>query len=130
MFTPHANDTGAVLPWEYMPAAAGTYKAGQLVQMNGGKITAISAALKTTPPYLCMADITVEDGGIVPVTRVQKNAIYKTQLGAEAAAAVPGTMLEVSAGGLVADAAAAGTFEITYLEGTAKGDNVFGRFQN
>ena len=128
MFTPHVNDTGAVLPWEYMAAAAGTYKAGQLVTVTGGKITAIGAALKTTPPYLCMADITVEDGGTVPVTRVQKNVIYKAQLGAAADAAVPGTKLEVFAGGLLADAAAAGTFELTYLEGTAVGDNVYGRF--
>lgn len=128
MFTPHKNGTGAVLPWEYLPASAGTYKAGQLLQVSAGSVAAISAAIKTTPPYLCMADITVEAGGIVPVTRVNADTVYKTTLSAAAASAVIGTKLEVTAGGLEADAAAAGTFELTCLEGTAQGDTVYGRF--
>ncbi len=31
MFYPHKTDNGAVMPWEYMPANAGTYQAGQLL---------------------------------------------------------------------------------------------------
>lgn len=128
MFTPHTTDTGAVQPWEYMPAAAGTYKAGQLLAVTGGNVAAISAACKTTPPYLCMADITVEAGGTVPVIRVKHDTVYKTTLSAAAAGAAVGSKLEVSAGGLEADNAAAGTFELTYLAGAALGDTVYGRF--
>lgn len=128
MFSPHKTDTGAVLPWEYMPAAAGTYQAGQLLNAKNGSLTPVSAASTTTPGYLCMADITVAAGQLVPVTRIQHTAIYETQLSAEAAGAAEGSKLQVSAGGLQVDAAAAGSFEVTYIEGTAAGSMVRGRF--
>ena len=127
MFSPHKTDTGAVLPWEYMPAAAGTYKAGQLLNAKNGSLTPVSAASPTTPGYLCMANITVTAGQLVPVTRIQHTAIYETQLSAEAADAAEGTKLQVSAGGLQVDAAAAGSFEVTYIEDTAAGSMVRGR---
>jgi hypothetical protein len=128
MFSPHKTDTGAVLPWEYMPAAAGTYQAGQLLNAKNGSLTPVSAASPTTPGYLCMANITVTAGQMVPVTRIQHTAIYETQLSAEAADAAEGTKLQVSAGGLQVDAAAAGSFEVTYIEDTAAGSMVRGRF--
>lgn len=128
MFSPHKTDTGAVLPWEYMPAAAGTYQAGQLLNAVSGSLTPVSAASTTTPGYLCMANITVTAGQLVPVTRIQHTAIYETQLSAEAADAAEGTKLQVSAGGLQVDAAAAGSFEVTYIEDTAAGSMVRGRF--
>ena len=128
MFSPHKTDTGAVLPWEYMPAAAGTYQAGQLLNAKNGSLTPVSAASPTTPGYLCMANITVTAGQLVPVTRIQHTAIYEAQLSAEAADAAEGTKLQVSAGGLQVDAAAAGSFEVTYIEDTAAGSMVRGRF--
>ena len=128
MFYPHSVDTGTVLPWEYMKAAAGTYKAGQLLDATGGQVKPISAASKTTPGYLCMGNVTVEDGGLVPVTRIQHTVIYETQLSAAAEGAAEGSKLEVSAGGLQVDAAAAGTFEVNYLESTEAGATVRGRF--
>lgn len=128
MFLPHTSDHGAVLPWEYMPAAAGTYQAGQLLTVSGGQLAAISAASATTPGYLCMASVTVEAGGNVPVTRITDDQIYETTLSAAADSAAIGTKLRISAGGLQADAGAAGTFEITYIDGTAAGDMVRGRF--
>lgn len=129
MFSPYKSDTGAVLPWEYLSAAAGTYEAGQVLQVSNGKVAAISAATKTTPPYLCMASITAADGDVIPVTRIDKDRIYVTQLSAEAAAADVGALLEISAGGKEVDAAAAGTFEVVALEGTAAGSNVYGRWK-
>lgn len=129
MFNVHKHDTGARQPWEYLPAAAGTYKAGMALTVTGGQLAPISAALKTTPPYICMADVTVEEDQCIPVIRVADNAIYETTLSAEAAAAVVGSMLEVSAGGLAVDAAATGTFEVVSIEGTAAGSTVCGRFK-
>lgn len=128
MFSPHKTDTGAVLHWEYMPAVAGTYQAGQLLNAKNGSLTPVSAASTTTPGYLCMANITVTAGQPVPVTRIQHTAIYETQLSAVAASAAEGTKLQVSAGGLQVDAAAAGSFEVTYIEDTAAGSMVRGRF--
>lgn len=128
MFSPHKHDTGAVLPWEYLPAAAGTYQAGQLMNAKNGSLAAITAASTTTPGYLCMADITVAAGELVPVTRIQHAETYETTLSAAAATATVGSMLEVSAGGTQVDGTAAGSFEVTYIEGTAAGGLVRGRF--
>ena len=75
MFSPHKTDTGAVLPWEYMPAAAGTYQAGQLLNAKNGSLPPVSAASPTPPGYLCMANITVTVEELVPVTRNQHTAI-------------------------------------------------------
>ena len=129
MFVPHMNDTGAVQPCEYYAAAAGTYKLGQLLKMEGGKLTAVTEASTKTVPYLCMGNKTVADGEILPVVRVSRNEIYETQLTADAAEAKPGSMLQISAGGEGVDAGATGTFEITAMEGTGKDAFVLGRFQ-
>ena len=34
MFRPHTSNNGAVLPFEYLPAAAGDYEAGQLLNVE------------------------------------------------------------------------------------------------
>lgn len=128
MFTPK-NMSTALQPWEYLPAAAGTYKSGQLLNAAGGKLVPVSAASATTPGYLCMADVTAVEGQVIPVAVVVKDGIYETNLSAAAADAAIGTKLQVSAGGLQVDGAAAGSFEVTYLEDTAAGSVVCGRFR-
>ena len=128
MISPHKNGTGTVLPFEYLPAAAGTYEAGQLLQVTNGKLAAISAAATTTPPYLCMGSITVEDGDELPVTRINDDVIYAATLSAAAEAAVVGTKLRISAGGKEVDAGASGSFEVVALDGNGIGDVVYGRF--
>lgn len=120
---------GNLQPWEQLPAASGTYVAGQLLNVTGGKLAAISTACKTKPQYLCMADATVADGENLPVARVESDTVYVTTLSAAAEAAAVGSLLEVTAGGLQADAAAAGVFELVYVGGTAAGDEVHGRFK-
>lgn len=129
MFTIYSHDTGARQPWEYLPAAAGTYKAGQALSVSNGSVAPIAAALKTTPPYICQADVTVTEGQCVPVIRVANNAIYETTLSADTATAKTGALLEVSAGGLAVDGAAAGTFEVVSVENTTAGSVVTGRFK-
>lgn len=133
MFLPVKSDNGAVLPWEYMPAEKGTYQAGQLLAADAttGHLEAIAADLTTTPPYLCMADITVETAGTpIPVTRVSRACIYETTLSGAATGAVVGTKLQVESGGLQASkpAAGSGTFEVVFLSGAADGDTVRGRW--
>ncbi len=128
MFLPHSNLSGAVHPWEYLPAAAGSYQVGQLLTVSGGQLAAITAARKTTPEYVCMATKTAQAGENLPVIRVDKETIFETSLSAEAATAAIGSLLEISAGGEQVDAAAAGTFELCHVEGTAKDSIVRGRF--
>lgn len=127
-FLPHSIDTGGLQPWEYLPATAGTYQVGQLLNASAGKLTAVSAASATTPGYVCMASKTVASGELVPVIRIKDDAIYETTLSAAAESAAEGSKLRVSAGGLQVDAGAAGSFEVVYIEGTAAGSLVRGRF--
>lgn len=128
MFTIYSHDTGARQPWEYMPAAAGTYKAGQILNAADGYVAPLTVALKTKPHYICMADVTVEEGQNIPVIRVTDNVVYETTLSADAAAAKVGSKLEVSAGGLAVDATAEGVFEVVHIEDTKAGSVVTGRF--
>lgn len=128
MIIPHSYDN-ALQPWEYLPAAAGTYKVGQALKVASGKVAATGAALTTTPPYICMAEVTVADGEALPVIRTKNDIIFETTLSAAAASAAIGSKLQVSADGLTVNATAAGTFEVVYLAGTAEGDVVRGRFQ-
>ncbi len=130
MFLPVKSNTGAVLPWEYLGATAGTYQAGQMLTVTDGKLDALDAASTTTPPYLCMADVTAADGQVIPVIRVDGDFIFETTLKAAASGAVIGTKLQVEADGLTASkpSAGSGTFEVVYLEGTAAGNIVRGRF--
>lgn len=128
MFLPYSHDKGALQPWEYIEAAAGTYEVGQLLDVSGGKLAAITAAKTTTPAYVCMASKTVEAGEILPVQKVTDDVIFETTLSAEASDAVVGTKLRISAGGLQADAGATGTFEAVYVEDTTAGSVVRGRF--
>jgi hypothetical protein len=126
-FTLHASDNGAVLPWDTMPAAAGTYEAGQLLTVTGGRLTAITAARNTTAPYLCMGDITVAADEELPVTRISENCIYETTLAADAATATIGSRLNIAAGGMQAGSGV-GTFEIVSIDGTNAGDTLRGRW--
>lgn len=127
-FCPVKSDHGAATPWEYLPGAAGTYKVGQMLKVTDGKVAALGAASTTTPPYVCMAEKTFADGDIIPVVRVNDNLIFETKLAAEAAEAKAGSKLQVAADGLTASGDAAGTFEVVWIEGTAAGSVVRGRF--
>ena len=128
MFTLHKSDNSSMQPWEYIPAAAGEYKAGQLLEMAAGRAAAITADLDETPPYLCMSDMKIETAGeLLPAVRVSKGYIYETALSEDVATAAVGGKLQVSAGGLLASEGA-GTFEIVELEGKEEGDAVRGRF--
>ena len=87
MFVPVKSNTGAMLPWEYLGAAADTYQAGQMLTVTGGKLAKLSAASTTTPPYLCMADVTGLD--VRPGDEVE---IFGRHLPVEEVAALAGTI--------------------------------------
>lgn len=127
MFVPVKSNTGAMLPWEYLGAAADTYQAGQMLTVTNGKLAKLGAASTTTPPYLCMADVTAADGQVIPVTRVEGAFLYETTLSAVTAEAKPGAKVQVAEDGLTV-VQGAGNFELVDVEGTQKGDTVRGRF--
>ena len=134
MFQPYKSDNGAVLPWEYLEAEAGDYAAGQLLNTDAttGSLEAISAGLTTTPPYLCMGQAVIEEGGerVLPVTRIAGDVIYETELAQAVTGLAVGMKLQVAGGGLGVSkpATGSGTFEVVSFEGKAAGDTVYGRF--
>ena len=134
MFIPIKSNDGAMTPFEYLAAAAGTYQVGQLLNVSDGKLTAISADQATTPPYVCMQSGTVVAGDKIAVVRVSGKHIYETELAAEATAVTVGTKIQVASGGLKAkyvlnsSTPVPGTFEVVSLEGTAAGSVIRGRF--
>lgn len=128
MFAIHSSDKVAVLPSEYLPAAAGTYEPGQILNTASGKLAAIASASTAKPQYLCVGHVVAAAGDLVPVVRVSDDVIFETTLSAAAASAGVGSMLEVSAGGKAVDGASAGKFEVVYLDGTTVGSMVRGRF--
>ena len=127
-FLPHKSDNGAVLPWEYMAAKAGTYTVGQMLNVDiNGNLAAITANLTTTPKYLCMAQGTFAEGDILPVTRVSEDWIYETVMNTGFVnTPIVGSKASVLAGGLAVNNDVAGTFEFTAI---GVGSNpVWGRF--
>lgn len=138
MFQPWKSDNGAVLPWEYLPAKAGTYHVGQALNLDAttGHLEAVAADLDTTPPYICNAEVKVETAGTpIPVSRTSRDVIYETTLQAAAAGTVAGSRLVVKSGGTQVAAgdgtqvaAGDGTFEVVSLDGTTAGSIVRGRF--
>lgn len=129
MFQPWKSDNGAVLPWEYLPAEAGTYHVGQALNLDAttGHLEAVAADLDTTPPYICNAEVKVETAGTpIPVSRTSRDVIYETTLQAAAAGTVAGSRLVVKSGGTQVGAGD-GTFEVVSLDGTTAGSIVRGR---
>lgn len=130
MYRQIKSDTGTVVPFEYLEAAAGTYHVGQCLTVTDGKLAAINEAMATTPEYICEAEKTVAEGGVLPVTRVSKTCIYETTLLAAEVALVVGDKLRVAAGGNQAEYVDGntGTFEVVAFSGTDEGDTVRGRW--
>ena len=130
MYRQIKSDTGTVAPIEYLEAAAGTYHIGQCLTVVDGKLAAIAEARATTPEYICEAEKTVADGGVLPVTRASKTHIYETTLSTAAENAVVGNKLRVAAGGEQAEYTDGntGTFELVALSGNGEGDTVRGRW--
>lgn len=125
MFISVKNDTGAVPPLEYLPAAAGTYQAGQLLMVAAGLLTALTAAVSGMPQYVCMTSGKVEDRQPIAVTRVNAGTVYETVLGEDINEGM-GTMLGVLSDGL--RAGGTGCFELVSVEGMEEGCTVRGRF--
>lgn len=108
------NMRGATEPWLHLPAAAGEYKAGQLVQIG-------------TANYLCMADITLEEGQLLPVQSLRVDTEYVSTLASDAEDLAVGSRVTLSDDSTVA-AESGGMFVVTWLEGTTAGSEVHFRF--
>ena len=131
MFTIHKTDTGAVAPWEYLPAVEGTYKIGSFLRNSGGLLTA-EADMGEATKYLCMAEKTVAEGELIPVVRVNTDMILKSEWSNEL---MEGLVVVGAVGKVSSDGAAVSSdgmdiaVEIVAMDGTNPGDTVYVRLQ-
>ena len=129
MFRNIKNADGAVAPFEYLPCSAITPKNGMAMTLSGGKLAIASGTTK--PSYICVAerDAAVAAGEIIPVTRVDDQTIFKTQLSATGTALNLGDKVTIASDGLrVTATTTSGVAEIVGMDGTAVGDDVYVRF--
>lgn len=128
-FKIHKVDDGHNLPFEYLPAAAITPKAGMALTVSGGKVTTASGA--TAPTYICMVEkeAAVEAGTVIPVVRVGKEVIWETEASVSVAAVAIGTKVTIDSTGLMVTATSAdGVAEVVAKDGDAAGSKVYVRF--
>lgn len=121
MFLPHKNAAGNVIPWEYLPAAEITPKAGMAMIQRNGNLTAAVGADK--PAYICMAEreSAVEAGEIIPVIRVDESTIYETTNSAAFTSVKLGDKVKLHASdGLQVTATAGGPAEVVWFDDKAK----------
>lgn len=110
MFYPK-NMRGAVEPWLHLQAPAGEYKAGTLAMIGN-------------TPYLCVADMTLEEGQLLPVQPFQVGQTYVTTLAEDAADLAVGSYVMPNADSNVVASEDGGYFVVEYLEGTTAGSEV------
>ena len=76
MFYPLKSDTGAVLPFEQQPAAAGTYAPGTTLVFSEGKLI-VAHNPSAAPHYVSVGHETVADGGMITVVRCAKDVVWR-----------------------------------------------------
>lgn len=121
MFLPHKTAAGNVIPWEYLPAAAITPKAGMAMVQSSGNLTA--AAGTDRPTYICMAErsAAVTAGEIIPVIRVDDTTIYETTNSAAFTSVKLGDKVKLHASdGLQVTATTGGPAEVVWFDDAAK----------
>lgn len=115
------------VPFEYMQAGALTLEIGTALTVTAGKLALATAT--TAPTYISQFLGTTVDGDIIPVTRVQSEMIYETELSVASADIAVGKKYTIDAtGGKITATDTGGVAEVTALEGTAVGSKVLVRF--
>lgn len=79
-----------------VPAAAATYKVGQVLYTNASGLVA-GAAGSTAPEYVCATDATVTSGTKIAVNPIYEDIEFKTVFSADGTALVAGQKVTVSA---------------------------------
>lgn len=128
-FIAHTHDDGQIKPFEWLPVAGSiAIQCGTALATADGLL--ILATGPTKPTYIAETDIAATTAGEhVPVTRVDGDLIYETQLSVASADIAVGAKYTIDAtGGKITATATAGVAEVTSFDGTAAGSYVRVRF--
>lgn len=75
MFFPIRSNNGAVMPFEQMPAAAGTYASGMVLGLLDDMLHKADGA-EVSPVYLCVTSAQVTKGGMLTVAPISREITY------------------------------------------------------
>lgn len=126
MFVPIKTTDGGLFPWEYIPAEEGEYSAGEMLTVENGMVKKLPKCSREFPCYLCMCDVSVSSGKVIPCTRVESRIIYETSIYTGVDELRPGVRMVVIKGlGVVPGN---GSFEVIEASGGRPGDIVKGKF--
>jgi hypothetical protein len=128
-FKIHTVLDGHIPSWQYLPAAAGTYSAGQATVFSGGKLVPVSSGVGEDTDegrhYICMADTVIAEGGELPVVGAEEMILWEAPLAADAASLAAGQAYTISADGMKMTATATkGCCTVLRVSGKQAGDPV------
>lgn len=131
-FKIHTVLDGHIPSWQYLPAAAGSYCAGQATVFSGGKLAPVSSGVGENTDkgrhYVCMADVTVEEDGLLPVVAAEEMILWEVPLAADAASLAAGQAYTISADGMSMTATTTkGCCTVLRVGGKTAGDPVIVR---
>ncbi len=131
----HAYEDGAVRPWAYLPAKAGTYKVGQACVMDttNGYLTPVASGvgedIDEGKHYVSMSDVVVAaNGDILPVVPSDDQLIWEIPLNAANTSIKVGAAYTLHTDGMkLTNTTTKGCFTVLSFDGTAAGDLVRGK---
>lgn len=131
----HAYEDGAVRPWDYLPAKAGTYKVGQALVMDAtnGYLTPVASGVGEDTDegkhYISQSDIVLaEDGDILPVIPSDDQLMWELPLYAQNTSIKVGAAYTLHTDGMsLTNTTTKGCFTVLEFDGTAAGSAVRGK---
>lgn len=131
----HAYEDGAVRPWAYIPAKAGTYKVGQALVMDAtnGYLVPVSSGvgedIDEGKHYVSMSDVTLAaNGDVLPVVASDDQMVWEIPLQAANTGLKIGAAYTLHTSGMtLTNTTTKGCFTVVAFDGTAAGDLVRGK---
>ena len=119
----HSTDDGHVAPFEYKAAAVGAYTLGQLLVEDGGALKAATGTADEGAHYVCMANVTIKEGDLLPCISAQPGIIFEAPLATSGALTVCESYTVVD--GKVTSTTG-GCFRVTETDGAVAGNAIRG----
>lgn len=126
-FVPSKINQGHMQGWEYLPAYSITPKVGMALYFDSGYLKVSDGTTSKKPTYISMleASTACTAGDLIPVIRIQPDALYDVPTYASQSSNGPGTKVTIHSDGLQITATTTnGTVEIVdkHNAGTSAGD--------
>lgn len=119
----HSTDDGHVPPFEYKIAATGAYTIGQLLVEKDGPLEAAAGTADEGAHYVCMANVTIGEGDLLPCISAQPGIIFEAPLATGGALTV-GESYTIANGKVTSTTG--GCFRVTETEGAVAGNAIRG----